>query len=87
MKNAFVGYSYQEHVTSLMLAKMDVERSITEIEIEAKVDHKFDDIKLITGDMVQIYFLQNKIGLCGSPSHDSSENPFVPGFGAKDWNE
>ncbi|HEY6141869.1 MAG TPA: hypothetical protein VIV55_00390, partial [Flavobacterium sp.] len=55
MKNAFVGYSYQEHVTSLMLAKMDVERSISEIEIEAKVDHKFDDIKLIAGE-IEYYF-------------------------------
>ncbi len=55
MKNAFVGYSYQEHVTSLMLAKMDVERSISEIEIEAKVDHKFDDIKLIAEE-IEYYF-------------------------------
>ena len=43
MKNAFVGYSYQEHVTFFMLAKMDVERSIFDLEIEAKVDHKFDN--------------------------------------------
>lgn len=55
MKNAFVGYSYQEHVTSLMLAKMDVERIITEIEIEANVDHKFDDIKLIA-EKKEYYF-------------------------------
>jgi len=55
MKNAFVGYSYQEHVTSLMLAKMDIERNITEIEIEAKVNHKFDDIKLINGN-IEYYF-------------------------------
>ncbi|MDQ6472757.1 AAA family ATPase [Flavobacterium sp. LHD-80] len=55
MKNAFVGYSYQEHVTSLMLAKMDIERNITEIEIEANVNHKFDDIKLIT-ENIEYYF-------------------------------
>ena len=55
MKNAFIGYSYQEQVTSLMLTKMDVERNIIEIEIEAKVDHKFDDIKLITED-AEYYF-------------------------------
>lgn len=55
MKNAFIGYSYQEHVTSLMLAKMDVERTILEIEIEAKVDHKFDDVKLVVGDS-EYYF-------------------------------
>ena len=55
MKNAFIGYSYQETVTSLMLAKMDVERSIIEIEIEAKVNHKFDDIKLVTPE-IEYYF-------------------------------
>jgi hypothetical protein len=48
-------YSYQEHVTSLMLTKMDVERNIIEIEIEAKVDHKFDDIKLNTEE-TEYYF-------------------------------
>lgn len=51
MKNAFIGYSYQEHVTFLMLAKMDVEREIHQIEIEAKVEHKFDDIKLLVNDV------------------------------------
>lgn len=55
MKNAFIGYSYQEQVTSLMLAKMDVERTIQQIEIEAIVNHKFDDIKLIVGDS-EYYF-------------------------------
>lgn len=55
MKNAFVGYSYQEHVTFFMLAKMDVERSIFDLEIEAKVDHKFDDIKLNAID-TEYYF-------------------------------
>lgn len=55
MKNAFIGYSYQEQVTSLMLTKMDVERSIIQIEIEAKVEHKFDDIKLNTEE-AEYYF-------------------------------
>ncbi|MEO8235370.1 MAG: hypothetical protein ABI549_08155 [Flavobacterium sp.] len=55
MKNAFIGYSYQEHVTFFMLAKMDVERSILDIEIEAKVEHKFDDVKLSTED-AEYYF-------------------------------
>jgi hypothetical protein len=42
MKNAFYGYSFQKLVTSLMLTKMDVERNIESIEIEALVDHKLD---------------------------------------------
>lgn len=46
MQNAFAGYTYQECVTSFLLAKMDVERNIDKIEIEARVDHQFDDIKL-----------------------------------------
>jgi hypothetical protein len=46
MKNAFYGYSFQKLVTSLMLTKMDVERNIESIEIEALVDHKFDDIRI-----------------------------------------
>ncbi len=58
MKNAFIGYSYQKQVASLMLAKMDVERDINSLEIEAIVDHKFDDIKIVTKDCE--YFFQIK---------------------------
>lgn len=58
MKNAFFGYSFQKLVTSLMLTKMDVERNIEFIEIEALVDHKFDDIKVKSGDFE--YFFQIK---------------------------
>lgn len=46
MKNALFGYTYQQHVNLLLLALMDVERRIDEIEIEASVDHKFDDVIL-----------------------------------------
>jgi hypothetical protein len=91
MKNAFVGYSYQKHVTSFMLAKMDVERSILEIEIEAKVDHKFDDIKLKTID-TEYYFqikdfdnvsldnlkvFDNEISIAGKPHKLSSSTNVV----------
>lgn len=58
MKNAFIGYTYQKQVASLMLAKMDVEREINLLEIEAIVDHKFDDIKVSTKDFD--YFFQIK---------------------------
>jgi len=44
MKNAYIGYSYQKLVTSLLLAKMDIERNIDSIEIEADVENKFDDL-------------------------------------------
>ncbi|MRX38340.1 hypothetical protein GJU43_03570 [Flavobacterium sp. LC2016-23] len=55
MRNAFYGYSFQKLVTSLMLTKMDVERTIDSIEIEALVDHKFDDIKVLINDK-EFYF-------------------------------
>jgi hypothetical protein len=45
-QNAFFGYSYQQCITFLMFAKMDVEREIKVIEIEATVDNNFDDIKI-----------------------------------------
>lgn len=46
MKNAYIGYTYQKKITSLFLAKMDVERSIDSIEIEANVKNNFDDLKI-----------------------------------------
>jgi hypothetical protein len=53
-KNAFLGYTYQQCITFLILAKMDVEREIEEIEIEATVDNNFDDVR-ISIDTTLIY--------------------------------
>jgi hypothetical protein len=39
-QNAFFGYSYQQCITFLMFAKMDVEREIEAIEIEAVVNNQ-----------------------------------------------
>lgn len=86
MKNAFIGYSYQEQVTSLMLAKMDVERTIEEIEIEASVEHKFDDIKITTLEaeyyfqikdfdtvsIADVVITENEISIGGKPHKLSS---------------
>ncbi|WP_159476487.1 hypothetical protein [Chryseobacterium sp. 18068] len=44
MRNAYSGYTYQKHMTQLLLSIMDVERNILKIEIEAKVDNNFDDL-------------------------------------------
>lgn len=49
-QNAFFGYSYQQCITFLMFAKMDVEREIEAIEIEAVVNNNFDDIKISSKD-------------------------------------
>ena len=46
-KNALFGYSYQKLVTFFLLIKMDVEREIERIEIEADVNNNFDDAKII----------------------------------------
>ena len=48
MKNAFSGYSYQKQVTFLLLSLMDVERNISNIEIEAKTTDNFDDLVITT---------------------------------------
>ena len=58
MKYAFIGYSYQWLAASLLLAKMDAERNIDEIEIEADVPNNFDDVKIRCGS--DNYFFQIK---------------------------
>lgn len=46
MRYGYLGYTFQHHVAELFLALMDVEREIDSIEIEADVNHNFDDITL-----------------------------------------
>lgn len=58
MKYAFIGYSYQWLAASMLLAKMDAERNIDEMEIEADVPNNFDDIKIMCGS--DHYFFQIK---------------------------
>lgn len=55
MRNAYSGYTYQKHITLLLLSIMDAERNISCIEIEAKVDNKFDDLKISVNDDM-LYF-------------------------------
>lgn len=55
MRNAYSGYTYQKHITFLLLSMMDVERNISYIEIEAKVNNKFDDLT-ISIDNENFYF-------------------------------
>ena len=50
-----IGYSYQEAIAHLLLAKMDVERAIKKIEIEADVAHNFDDLRVLTKDNLKIF--------------------------------
>ena len=45
-KNAILGYSYQKMIAFLLLVKMDVEREIEYIELEASVAHNFDDLSV-----------------------------------------
>ncbi|AZA82238.1 hypothetical protein C1637_09580 [Chryseobacterium lactis] len=55
MRNAFSGYTYQKHITLLLLSIMDAERNISRIEIEAKVDNKFDDLTVSINNDI-LYF-------------------------------
>lgn len=43
-KGGYIGYTYQNQVTELFLSKMDTEREIDVIQIEAKTDDKFEDL-------------------------------------------
>ena len=45
-RNAFLGYTYQQCITFLLLVKMDVERQIDKLEIEAIVNNNFDDARI-----------------------------------------
>lgn len=58
MKNALLGYTYQHYVACLFLARMDVEREIDRIVLEADVEHKFDDISIEISK--EHFFLQIK---------------------------
>lgn len=54
-RNSIIGYSYQKLVAFYILALMDVEREILGIEIEADVEHKFDDLVIVNNDGTKIY--------------------------------
>lgn len=45
-RNAILGYSYQKMIALFLLTKMDVEREIVQIEIEADVTNNFDDVTI-----------------------------------------
>ncbi|ASO06043.1 NACHT domain-containing protein [Arenibacter algicola] len=52
-KNAFTGYTYQEQITFLFLVMMDVERKFKSLDIEADVNHNFDDVRILSeGNLV-----------------------------------
>ncbi|MFJ7746696.1 hypothetical protein [Peribacillus sp. NPDC097295] len=54
-KNSIIGYSYQKLVAFYILALMDVEKEILGIEIEADVEHKFDDLVIINKDATKTF--------------------------------
>lgn len=58
-RNALKGYTYQNYIMTLFLAKMDTERNITKIESEALGTEQFDDIYIETIDGA-IYRVQAK---------------------------
>lgn len=55
MRNAYSGYSYHDHIATMFIAVMDVERNITKIEIEAITPDKFDDVVLhLPEEIIQV---------------------------------
>jgi hypothetical protein len=58
MRTGFIGYTYQQQVTLLLLSIMDVERNISRIEIEAETNDNFEDLILSTDS--KCYQLQIK---------------------------
>ena len=58
-RNSLKGYTYQNYIMTLFLAKMDTERNITKIESEALGTEQFDDIYIETIDGA-IYRVQAK---------------------------
>ena len=58
-KNAFIGYTYQECITLMLIAKMDVERIFENVKIEADVENNFDDA-VISSSEGRKFFCQMK---------------------------
>ncbi|MBC1395159.1 hypothetical protein HB785_02995 [Listeria welshimeri] len=56
-RSAFKGYVYQQQVLSFFIAIMDSKRDIREIEAENKVDHHFDDLRVVRD---KEYYIQIK---------------------------
>jgi hypothetical protein len=96
-KGGYIGYTYQKHVTELFLSKMDTEREIDVIQIEAKTDDKFDDlvvsnekdtyqiqIKDISGvNLEKLHVLENEIFIDNKP-HKLSSNTNILFFNQLD---
>lgn len=58
-RNSLKGYTYQDYVFTLFLAKMDIERNIVKIESEALDTKQFDDIYIEVNDGT-VYRIQAK---------------------------
>jgi hypothetical protein len=90
-KGGYIGYTYQKHVTELFLSKMDTERKIDVIQIEAKTDDKFDDliinsekdtyqiqIKDISGvNLEKLSLIENQIFIDSKPHKLSSNTNII----------
>lgn len=82
-QNALFGYSYQQYITFLMLAKMDVEREIYEIEIEAIVDNNFDDIKLSVDNALVFCQIKDKDNISCNDLKIKDNQIIIKGKGQK----
>lgn len=53
-RNSFKGYTFQQQIFTLMLAKMDTDRFIKSIESEADVKENFDDLCIIADKIYRV---------------------------------
>lgn len=60
-RNGFKGYTYQQYIFTLLLAKMDTEREIVKIIAEAPATKQFDDlyVEMIDGSKYRIQVKNN----------------------------
>lgn len=54
VRNALKGYTFQQYIFTLFLAKMDCDRLIRKIEVEAITDSKFDDLYIIANENYRV---------------------------------
>ena len=53
-RNALKGYTFQQYIFTLFLAKMDCDRLIKKIEVEAITESKFDDLHIIANENYRV---------------------------------
>lgn len=75
-RSSLKGYTYQNYVFTLFLAKMDVERKILRIESEAVGTKQFDDLYIKTDDVIGKKLSERGIRCLGKD--EAKEGEYIP---------